>query len=267
MSDRSQGAYLGIDAGSTRIKGAYWTGSSWVLHSTASGVSYEECIADLIGILIRTAGTEPESIVATGYGRKMVTGASAVHNEIGCHGKGAVYLVPGCRTVIDIGGQDAKVISVLEDGKVTDFIMNDKCAAGTGRFLSVLAKTLDLSLQDLGDIGMGVEPLRLSSMCTIFAESEVIGLLSRGYPVPGIVAGIHDAIARRTVSLASRLSMTPLVVFTGGVSANRDIIARVSQLISLDITVPLHAEFSGAIGAVLSLCNPEPWHLAPIRIV
>ncbi|MDD1724417.1 MAG: acyl-CoA dehydratase activase [Methanospirillum sp.] len=267
MSSQSQGAYLGIDAGSTRIKGAFWTGSSWLLCSAASGVSYEECIADLIGTLIREAEIEPSGIVATGYGRKMVTGASGISNEIGCHGKGAVYLVPGCRTVFDIGGQDAKVISVLASGKVTDFIMNDKCAAGTGRFLSILANTLDLSLGDLGDIGKDVEPLRLSSMCTIFAESEVIGLLSRGYPVPEIVAGIHDAIARRTVSLASRLTMTPLVVFTGGVSANRDIIARISQLISLEITVPLHAEFSGAIGAVLSLCHPDPWPFVQIRMV
>jgi len=265
LSVPAKKSVLGIDAGSTRIKGALWTGSSWLLHTVPSTVSYEQSIADLITAMITRTGQDPDEIVATGYGRKMVARASGVSNEIGCHGKGAAYLVPGCRTVIDIGGQDAKVISVQESGKVSDFAMNDKCAAGTGRFLSILADTLGLPLTDLGNIGRDVQPLRLSSMCTVFAESEVIGLLSRGYPVPEIVAGIHDAIARRTVSLASRLSLVPVLVFTGGVSANSDIASRISQLISLDITVPEHAEFSGAIGAVISVCNPDPWSLVHIR--
>jgi len=267
LNNSSPQIILGIDAGSTRIKGALWTGSSWLLHTLPSCVSYEQSIADLIRPMVSVAGMVPEQIIATGYGRKMVTGASGISNEIGCHGKGAAYLVPGARTIIDIGGQDAKIISILDDGKVIDFAMNDKCAAGTGRFLSILADTLALPLAGLGDIGSGIEPMRLSSMCTVFAESEVIGLLSRGCPVPDIVAGIHDAIARRTVSLASRLTLAPIMVFTGGVSANSDIVARVSQMISLDITVPEHAEFSGAIGAVLSVCHPDPWSLVPITML
>ncbi|MDD1728328.1 MAG: acyl-CoA dehydratase activase [Methanospirillum sp.] len=267
LSDSSCKSVLGIDAGSTRIKGALWTGSSWLLHTVPSTVSYEQSIGDLISTMVIETGLNPDEIVATGYGRKMVPGASGISNEIGCHGKGATYLVPGCRTVIDIGGQDAKVISVQEKGKVTDFSMNDKCAAGTGRFLSILADTLNLSLSDLGNIGTGIQPLRLSSMCTVFAESEVIGLLSQGYPIPEIVAGINDAIARRTVSLASRLSMVPVITFTGGVSANTDIVSRISELISLDITVPDHAEYSGAIGSVISVCSPEPWSLTQIRTI
>ncbi len=258
---------LGIDAGSTRIKGALWTGSSWILSALSSGISYEEEVRNLIDIITSHAGISPDYVVATGYGRKMVPKVTQVVNEIGCHGKSAGYLVPGCRTVIDIGGQDAKVICVSPQGKVTDFAMNDKCAAGTGRFLSILANSLSVSLDDLGVIGRDTEPLRLSSMCTVFAESEVIGLLSRGYAVPEIVAGINDAIARRTVSLASRLSITPKVVFTGGVSANSDIISRLSRMIALEITVPDHAEYSGAIGAVLSAGNPEPWSLVPVQVL
>lgn len=258
---------LGVDAGSTRIKGALWTGSSWILSAISSGISYEEEVRSLIDIITSHAGISPDYIITTGYGRKMVPKVTQVVNEIGCHGKGAGYLVPGCRTVIDIGGQDAKVICVSPQGKVTDFAMNDKCAAGTGRFLSILANSLSVSLDDLGIIGRDAEPLRLSSMCTVFAESEVIGLLSRGYAVPEIVAGINDAIARRTVSLASRLSITPKVVFTGGVSANSDIISRLSRMIALEITVPDHAEYSGAIGAVLSAGNPEPWSLVPVQVL
>lgn len=267
ISDSSRSPILGIDAGSTRIKGAFWTGSSWLLSAVPSSVSYEQSITDLTDHLFKISGIIPATIVATGYGRKMVANASKISNEIGCHGKGAAYLVPGARTVIDIGGQDAKVISIMDDGKVVDFAMNDKCAAGTGRFLSILADTLALTLADLSSIGKDADPLRLSSMCTVFAESEVIGLLSRGYPVPEIVAGINDAIARRTISLASRLSLNPPIIFSGGVSANADIVARVSQMISLDIIVPEHAEFSGAIGAVLSICHPDPWSLVQVRII
>ena len=255
---------LGIDAGSTRIKGALWTGSSWILHSTSSGISYELSVSELIKDITTKAGFDPGSIIATGYGRKMVPGSPSVLNEIGCHAKGARYLVPGCRTVFDIGGQDAKVISLQENGKVADFAMNDKCAAGTGRFLSIMAAALSISLEDLGTIGREVQPLRLSSMCTVFAESEIIGLLSQGCPVPEIVAGINDAIARRTISLASRMTLVPEVIFTGGVSSDADIVSRISALINLPITVPDHAEFSGAIGAVLSVCTAEPWQMVRV---
>lgn len=256
---------LGIDAGSTRIKGALWNGSCWLLSSLPSSVSYEQGISELIRLIITEAGSEPDQIVATGYGRKMVPRISGIQNEIGCHAKGAIYLTPRCRTVIDIGGQDAKIISVNEGGKVVDFAMNDKCAAGTGRFLSILANTLTIPLSDLGGIGKDIQPLRLSSMCTVFAESEVIGLLSQGYEVPTIVAGIHDAIARRTVSLSSRLAMNPTVIFTGGVSANSDIVSRVSQIINLDIIVPEYAEYSGAFGAVLSVVQADPWAIDKVQ--
>ncbi|HWQ64906.1 MAG TPA: acyl-CoA dehydratase activase, partial [Methanospirillum sp.] len=258
---------LGIDAGSTRIKGALWTGSSWTLYAISSGVSYEKGVSDLTRNILESADLSPETIVATGYGRKMISGVSSIQNEIGCHAKGAMYLAPGCRTVIDIGGQDAKVISLREDGKVSDFAMNDKCAAGTGRFLSIMADALSITLADLGTIGTEVNPLRLSSMCTVFAESEIIGLLSQGYPVPEIVAGINDAIARRTLSLASRLTLIPEVIFTGGVSANSDIVSRISALVNLNISVPQHAEFSGAIGAVLSVGTVEPWQKVQVSVL
>lgn len=260
-------AILGIDAGSTRIKGALWTGSSWIFSSISSGVSYEKSVSDLINNFLASVDQSPGTLVATGYGRKMISGVTSVQNEIGCHAKGARYLAPGCRTVIDIGGQDAKVISLREDGKISDFAMNDKCAAGTGRFLSIMADALSVSLADLGTIGTQVQPLRLSSMCTVFAESEIIGLLSQGHPVPEIVAGINDAIARRTLSLASRLTLIPEVIFTGGVSANNDIVSRISSLINLDISVPSHAEFSGSIGAVLSMGPVEPWMKVQARAI
>ena len=258
---------LGIDAGSTRIKGALWTGTSWFLSSIPSSVSYETEVSSLISIITEKSGIYPELIISTGYGRKMIPNVAKNVNEIGCHAAAAPYMAPGTRTVIDIGGQDAKVIIITETGKIADFVMNDKCAAGTGRFLAVLADRLSIPLEDMGKTGLGVAPLRLSSMCTVFAESEVISLLSKGYQVPEIIAGIHDAIARRTVALASRLTMEPVVTFLGGVSANQDIVGRTSELIGLDINVPDHAEFSGAIGAVLSALSPEPWSLTSVHII
>lgn len=262
-SDTSSAA-LGIDAGSTRIKGALWTGESWYLSSVPASVSYETDVSSLITFIKETTGLSHYPIISTGYGRKLVPGVSSSMNEIGCHAAGAHYMVPDTRTVIDIGGQDAKIILVTPNGKIADFVMNDKCAAGTGRFLAVLGERLSVPLEEMGKTGLGISPLRLSSMCTVFAESEVISLLSKGHGVSEIIAGIHDAIARRTVALASRLKIEPVVTFLGGVSANQDIVARVSDLISNPITVPDYAEYSGAVGAVLSVIKPPEWSQAAV---
>lgn len=260
----SSSAALGIDAGSTRIKGALWTGESWYLSSVPASVSYENDVSSLITLIKKTTGLSQHTIIATGYGRKLVPGVSRSMNEIGCHAAGAHYMVPDTRTVIDIGGQDAKIILVTPNGKIADFVMNDKCAAGTGRFLAVLGERLSVPLVEMGRTGLGQPPLPLSSMCTVFAESEVISLLSKGHHVPEIIAGIHDAIARRTVALASRLKIEPRVTFLGGVSANQDIVARVSALIGYPITVPDYAEYSGAIGAALSIIQPPEWNQAVV---
>jgi len=252
-------AVLGIDAGSTRIKGALWTGNCWYLSSVPASVSYENDVVSLISSIKDTAKVPHFTIISTGYGRKLVPGVNKTINEIRCHAAGAHYMVPDTRTVIDIGGQDAKIILVTPDGKIADFVMNDKCAAGTGRFLAVLGERLSVPLEEMGKTAFGQTPLRLSSMCTVFAESEVISLLSKGHQVPEILAGIHDAIARRTISLASRLKIEPVITFLGGVSGNQDIVARISDLTRLPINVPDYAEYSGAIGAVLSTINPPEW--------
>lgn len=192
------------------------------------------------------------SIVATGYGRVAIDYAQRQVTEISCYAKGINHLQPEVRTIIDIGGQDSKVIAVGEDGRVTDFLMNDKCAAGTGRFLEVMAKALELEVEDLGEISLQAQDaLQISSTCTVFAESEVVTLVAEGVSRQDIVAGLHAAIAKRTLSMVKRLGLVPPVAMAGGVAKNRGVVKAIEDEVGQPLIIPPEPQIIGALGAAI----------------
>lgn len=196
--------------------------------------------------------SDVDCVVATGYGRMSVPFADAQVTEISCHGCGSAFLNPDVRTVIDIGGQDSKVIRLGGDGSVVDFLMNDKCAAGTGRFLEVMADRLELSITAMGDEDFKAErAAEISSMCTVFAESEVVSLIAKGIPRTEIVRGLHRSIAERTTGMANRLGVVPKVMMTGGVAKNRGVVRALSEKLGVEIIVPPEPQIVGALGAAL----------------
>ena len=190
-------------------------------------------------------------VIATGYGRINVPFADRQITELSCHAKGVASLFPSVRTTLDIGGQDAKGLKI-RDGELVDFVMNDKCAAGTGRFLEVLADTLGIKLEELGSISaLSKNKVGISSTCTVFAQLEVAARLSEGIPLEDIVAGVHDAIAIRAVNMLKRLKIEPDVVFTGGVAKNAGVVKAVKENLGCEILVPEDPLLSGAIGAAI----------------
>ena len=191
-------------------------------------------------------------IVATGYGRGSVPFAKKKGTEISCHGKGAFFLHPGVRTVIDIGGQDSKVIRLSPQGKVIDFVMNEKCAAGTGRFLEVMAHALETDLEEMSrPSAPSVKTANISSMCTVFAESEVVSLVAEGHPREEIIKGIIYSVVERTISLARRVGVEEELMMTGGVAKNIALREALEKSLGIKITVPDEPQAVGALGAAL----------------
>ncbi|MFC1925498.1 acyl-CoA dehydratase activase [Chloroflexota bacterium] len=194
---------------------------------------------------------EISSIIATGYGRMNVPFADRHMTELTCHAEGIISLFPNVRLAIDIGGQDAKGLKI-RDGKLLDFAMNDKCAAGTGRFLEVVAPTLGLKFENLGSISLkSTRRVEISNTCTVFARQEVILHISRGVPVEDIVAGLHNAIASRVVRMVKRLKIEPDVVFTGGVARNIGVVKALEENLGCEVLVPEDPLLTGALGAAL----------------
>jgi predicted CoA-substrate-specific enzyme activase len=247
----------GIDLGSTTTKLVVIDESRRVVYRDliptagnipqATRASLARCLEGL------AVGPEAlEVMIATGYGRKKVEFADHDVTEITCHGIGAYHLFPEARTVVDIGGQDSKAIQVGEDGAVADFAMNDKCAAGTGRYLEMLARTFRVELDQLGDLALAsTQEIRISSICTVFAESEVISLVAEGIPVADILGAAHRAVSEKVVGLAKRVGVRPRVVFTGGVSRNAGIRKALGAMLGEEIAVPPDADLVGALGAAL----------------
>ncbi|MFH1338321.1 MAG: acyl-CoA dehydratase activase [Candidatus Omnitrophota bacterium] len=193
------------------------------------------------------------NLIATGYGRKIVPFKSDEISEISCHARGAHFLFPDTRTVIDIGGQDCKAIRLDENGEAIDFNMNDKCAAGTGRFLEEMAKALDTTVENLGKLSLrSKKTLVISSMCTVFAESEVVSLVSEGETREDIAKALHNAIADRILSLAHKIKLTNAVTLTGGVAKNIGVIESIkSKLPDVTVYIPEEPQIIGALGAAL----------------
>ncbi len=195
---------------------------------------------------------EVEYVVGTGYGRYRVTFGNMQITEISCHGRGAVHMFPGTRTVVDMGGQDTKAIRVSEIGEIVDFCMNDKCAAGTGRFLGAASSALDIPLDQLGPTALrGERPVKISTTCTVFAESEVLSWLGKGKKIEDILLGVHQSIAARSAGLLRRVGVEDEVTFTGGVALNVAMIETLNERLGLGVNVSEESHFMGAIGAAL----------------
>jgi predicted CoA-substrate-specific enzyme activase len=248
---------VGIDVGSTQTKGIVLNQDreivARVLTMTGANVTRaaENCFAEAL----KTANIPREQvlyIVGTGYGRYKVTFGDAQITEISCHARGAYHLFPKTKTVIDMGGQDAKGIRVGEGGEVKDFVMNDKCAAGTGRFLGSAAEALLLDLDDIGPISLKARnPVRLTTVCTVFVESDIMSYLAQNKKVEDILGGVHSAIAARTISLVRRVGIEPEVTFTGGVSRNVGMVRALEDKLGMKLNVSPDSHFVGALGASL----------------
>ena len=247
----------GIDAGSRSIKGVLFdTRRSHVLTSalTDQGVEQERLARELFETLLRDAKLERSQvsgIVATGYGRNTIRFADTTITEITCHAHGVHQLVPDARTIIEIGGQDSKVIALEDGGRVRDFAMNDRCAAGTGRFLEMVATRLDMNWEKLSELAQqSKKPALISNMCVVFAETEIIGLLADGKPLPDVVAGVQNAIATRVSALAGRF-VSPPVYFTGGVALQPGMTRALEEVLCCPVRVVPQPQFTGALGAAV----------------
>lgn len=193
-----------------------------------------------------------DAIVTTGYGRTAIQDGDKSITEITCHARGAHYLDPGVRTVIDIGGQDSKVIRLDENGAVVNFVMNDKCAAGTGRFLEMMARTMEMDLDEMSKAGLHYkEDITISSMCTVFAESEVVSLIAQNKPTDDIVHGLNKAVASKTAALAKRVGGEERYMMTGGVSKNQGLVKTLEEKLGTTLVVSEKAQLCGALGAAL----------------
>jgi predicted CoA-substrate-specific enzyme activase len=195
---------------------------------------------------------EVEYVIGTGYGRYRVTFGNTQVTEISCHARGAAQMFPGTKTVLDMGGQDTKAIRVSPKGEVLDFCMNDKCAAGTGRFLGAAAAALDIPLGELGNVAMKAErPVKISTTCTVFAESEVLSWLGKGKKIEDILWGVHLSIASRSVGLLRRVGIEDEITFTGGVTKNAGMIKSLEQALNTKLNVSNDSHYMGALGAAL----------------
>ena len=191
-------------------------------------------------------------VMSTGYGRNAISFAKKTTSEIICHATGVHFLIPQVRTIVDIGAQDSKVVRVNERGDVIDFVMNDKCAAGSGRFLEVMAHALGIRLEEMGAVSLSSKsPCPISSTCTVFAESEVVSLRAEGRTIEDLIAGIHKAIATRVVIMGSGLRFEKEIVFTGGVAKNHGVKRALEETIGIELLVPEEPQITGALGAAL----------------
>jgi len=253
---------VGIDVGSTSGEVVILDGDKVLAYSIVDTGYNSRRAADL-ALAQALAGTtlsreQLGPMVATGYGRIAIDYAARQVTEISCYARGIHHLYPDVRTVIDIGGQDSKVISVSPKGKPLDFAMNDKCAAGTGRFLEVMARALQLELLELGRLSLqSKQPVAISSMCTVFAESEVITLVAEGVERRDIVAGLHRAIARRVGAMVKRVGLVPPIAFAGGVAKNPGVVRALEQELGERLIVPDEPQIVGALGAALMARDGE----------
>ncbi|MDP6949969.1 MAG: acyl-CoA dehydratase activase [Arenicellales bacterium] len=247
----------GVDVGSTQSKAAI-VDEEGNLVATAlddTGANVVQAAEKVYQQALQVAKLREEEVdyvIGTGYGRYKVTFGNAQVTEISCHGRGAVKMFPETRTVIDMGGQDTKAISVSPAGEINDFCMNDKCAAGTGRFLGAAAMALDLSLDDLGPTALRSDkPVRISTTCTVFAESEVLSWLGKGKKLPDILWGVHQSIATRTIGLVRRVGLEEKITFTGGVTRNVAMVKALEDRLGTRLNVNEQAHYMGALGAAL----------------
>lgn len=254
--------FAGIDSGSTSTNAVLLDAQKRLLAYSVvpTGARAEESAQKALAEALHKAGKPKEAItraIATGYGRSHIGAGEQGVTEITCHAKGAFFLNPRVRTVIDIGGQDSKVIRLDETGRVTDFVMNDKCAAGTGRFLDMMARTLELDVSRMGEIDRGwKEPLTISSMCTVFAESEVVSLIAQNKRTADIVHGLHRSVAAKIGALLARTKAAGAYMMTGGVAKNEGVRRAIEEKTGEPLMIPEEPQICGALGAALLAMEP-----------
>ncbi len=246
----------GVDVGSVSCEVVLLKAGKILSYSIiATGASSSTAGRKALQLALDNAGVREEEIgyiVATGYGRISVDFANKAITEISCHARGASWLFPKVRTVIDIGGQDSKVIRVGDGGKAIDFVMNDKCAAGTGRFLEVMARAMEVDLEMFSQLFLKArEAAKISSTCTVFAESEVVSLIAEGMPREKIIRGLHESIANKILSMIGRVGLQEPVVMTGGVAKNYGAREALSEKLKVKLLVPEEPQIVGALGAAL----------------
>ncbi|HEC08224.1 MAG TPA: 2-hydroxyglutaryl-CoA dehydratase [Acidimicrobiales bacterium] len=247
----------GVDVGSTQTKAIILDEDANIVGRalTDTGANVIEAAENAYRVALEQSGIsadEVEYVIGTGYGRYRVTFGDAQVTEISCHGRGAVHLFPNTRTVVDMGGQDTKAISVSPDGEIVDFCMNDKCAAGTGRFLGAAAAALDIPLDDLGPVSLtGTKPIKISTTCTVFAESEVLAWIGKGKKIEDILWGVHQSIATRSVGLMRRVGIEDEITFTGGVSRNAGMVKALEERLGHKLNISDDCHYMGAVGAAM----------------
>ncbi|WP_455543175.1 acyl-CoA dehydratase activase [Intestinibacter sp.] len=244
---------IGIDAGATYIKGVLFDGEKIVKKlviptgsspKTTSREVYENLIEDI-------EKNEIKKVVGTGYGRVSMDFIDKKVTEITCHAKGIFFLNPNIRTILDIGGQDIKVININESGNVENFLMNDKCAAGTGKFLEITSNKLDSDIHNIDELARGAEPENISSMCTVFAESEIVSLLARDVSKEKIAAGIIKSISNKGVSLLNKAEITDELAFTGGLAKIYELVKMLENDLNRKIFISEDSQIVGALGAAI----------------
>ena len=252
--------YLGIDIGSLSCDAVVIDDAERILASAVipTGARNRESIARVKTEVLQVAGIKESDLAATistGYGRDRVESRLAAVTEITCHARGIRFVIPTTQVLVDIGGQDSKAIRLDKDGRVVDFAMNDKCAAGTGRFLEAMARALQVDIEDLSKLDQGAQgTATLSSMCTVFAESEVVSLIANGVDIKEIVRGLNRAIASRTLGLVKRVAgdaANLTVAMSGGVALNAGVVRALGAAVGCDILVPPMPDTIGALGAAL----------------
>ena len=242
---------IGIDSGSVATKGVLFDGKNFEYKIIPTGWSPKGACTEILDHFLESKSLKKQDvfIVATGYGRVSIDFADKEITEITCHGKGAHFLNPEIRTILDIGGQDSKVIKLDRDGNLADFLMNDKCAAGTGRFLEVMSNLLGSDISDIDSLTDGANPENINSMCTVFAESEVVSLLASGSSKESVASGILHSIANRIVNLTEKLGVEGEIAFTGGLAQSKVLTAIIAKRLNRDIFTSPYSQYNGAIGA------------------
>ena len=248
--------FTGVDIGSAMTKVAILDADDRMVSSVEvyTGPEHRKLANKVMENALEKANISFEEIsyiIATGYGRLNVPFADRQLTELSCHSKGVASLFPDVKTAIDVGGQDIKCMKV-NGGKMVDFVMNDKCAAGTGRYIEVVADVLGVKLEDMGELSLrATKKLEISSFCTIFTQQEVVSRLSNGEKLEDLVAGVHNALASTIVRLALKLKIEPRVVLTGGVMKNAGMVKAMKENLNYEVSIPENPLLTGAIGAAI----------------
>lgn len=248
--------YLGIDIGSSSSKAALINNNKELIATSVvnmgTGTRGPEEVFNNVLMLADIDRKDIDYTVATGYGRVTFRNADSQITEISCHAKGVSFLMKDVKTIIDIGGQDAKVIKIDNEGKVKNFVMNEKCAAGTGRFLEVMARVLGCKIDELSDLAdKATTDIPISSVCTVFAESEVISRLASGAAIEDVARGAHLSIAKRILGMCNRVGFEPAITMTGGVALNNNMVKILGAELGSEVIAAPYTQAAGAIGAAV----------------